>query len=72
VLAATERRVVGCFFGSANPVSDVPLLLGLYQRGQLQLDQLVSRQYRLEEISAGYADLAAGRNVRGLIDHGAG
>lgn len=71
VLAVTERRVVGCFFGSANPVKDVPLLLRLYQRGQLQLDQLVSKHYRLEEISAGYADLAAGRNIRGLIEHSA-
>lgn len=68
VLAASERRVVGSFFGSCNPVRDVPLLLGLYQRGQLELDQLVSRQYRLEEVSAGYADLASGRNVRGVIE----
>jgi NDMA-dependent alcohol dehydrogenase len=68
VLAATERRVLGCFFGSCNPVRDVPLLIGLYQRGELQLDQLISRHYQLDEISAGYADLASGRNVRGLIE----
>jgi Zn-dependent alcohol dehydrogenase len=68
VLAATERRVLGCFFGSCNPVRDIPLLIGLYQRGQLQLDELISRHYQLEEISAGYADLASGRNVRGLIE----
>lgn len=68
VLAATERRVAGCFFGSANPVRDVPLLLGEYQRGRLQLDQLISRRYQLDEVSAGYADLASGRNVRGLIE----
>jgi len=68
VLATTERRVAGSFFGSCNPVRDVPLLLDLYHRGQLQLDQLISRHYRLEEISAGYADLASGRNARGLID----
>ncbi len=68
VLAATERRVVGCFFGSTNPVRDVPLLLGEYQRGRLQLDQLISRRYQLDEVSAGYADLASGRNVRGLIE----
>jgi alcohol dehydrogenase (nicotinoprotein) len=72
VLAATERRVVGCFFGSTNPVRDVPLLLGEYQRGRLQLDQLISRRYQLDEISAGYADLASGRNVRGLIEFAAG
>jgi alcohol dehydrogenase (nicotinoprotein) len=67
VLVATERRVVGSFFGSCNPLADVPLLLGLYQRGQLQLDQLISRQYELAEITAGYADLASGRNARGVI-----
>ena len=69
VLAVTQRRVVGTFFGSCNPVKDIPLLLGLYQRGDLLLDQLVSKHYKLEEINVGYADLAAGRNARGVIEH---
>jgi NDMA-dependent alcohol dehydrogenase len=70
VLAATERRVVGSYFGSCNPAADVPLLLGLYQRGQLALDQLISGRYGLADITAGYADLASGRNARGVIDFG--
>lgn len=69
VLAVTGRRIVGTFFGSCNPVRDVPLLLGLYQRGELRLDELVSKHYSLEEINTGYADLAAGRNARGVIEH---
>jgi NDMA-dependent alcohol dehydrogenase len=69
VLAVSQRRIVGSFFGSCNPVRDVPLLLGLYQRGALLLDELVSKQYSLEEINTGYADLAAGRNARGVIEH---
>ena len=28
----------------------------------------MSRTYRLKEVSAGYADLAAGRNVRGVLE----
>ncbi|MGI9004809.1 MAG: zinc-binding dehydrogenase [Streptosporangiaceae bacterium] len=68
VLAATERSVLGSFVGSCHPARDVPLLLRLYQQSRLQLDQLVSRTYRLEEVSAGYADLAAGRNIRGVIE----
>jgi Zn-dependent alcohol dehydrogenase len=67
VLARTERRVLGCYFGSCNPVRDIPLVLSLYQRGELQLDELISARYRLEDITAGYADLARGRNARGLI-----
>jgi alcohol dehydrogenase (nicotinoprotein) len=70
LIAVSERRVAGTFFGSCNPLRDVPLLLGLYQRGQLELDQLISRHYRLEEVSAGYTDLAGGRNIRGVIDFG--
>ena len=50
---------------------DVPLLLGLYQRGDLELDQLISRHYGLDEIRAGYADLAGGRNIRGVIEFAA-
>ena len=42
VLARTERRVLGCYLGSCSPVRDVPLVLRLYQRGELQLDELIS------------------------------
>jgi len=69
VLAVTQRRIAGSFFGSCNPTKDVPLLLSLYQRGDLLLDQLVSKHYALEEVSAGYADLAQGRNARGVIEY---
>jgi S-(hydroxymethyl)glutathione dehydrogenase/alcohol dehydrogenase len=69
VLAVTQRRIIGSFFGSTNPVRDIPLLLGLYQRGELLLDELVSKHYKLTEINTGYADLAAGRNARGVIEH---
>lgn len=68
LLAVSERAVIGSFVGSCHPARDIPLLLSLYQQGKLQLDQLISQNYRLEEVSAGYADLAGGRNVRGVIE----
>jgi alcohol dehydrogenase (nicotinoprotein) len=68
LLAVSERSVVGSFVGSCHPARDIPLLLSLYQQGRLQLDQLISQNYRLEEVSAGYSDLASGRNVRGVIE----
>lgn len=68
LLAVTERAVLGSFAGSCHPARDVPLLLRLYKQGKLHLDQLVSKTYGLEEISAGYADLASGGNVRGVIE----
>jgi Zn-dependent alcohol dehydrogenase len=65
-----RARVVGSFFGSTNPAAEIGLLFGLYQRGQLALEELISGRYWLAEITTGYADLASGRNARGVIEFG--
>ena len=62
-----EKQVRGSLFGSSNPQDDVPKLLSLYCSGLLKLDELVDREYRLEELNEGYEDMLAGSNIRGLI-----
>jgi Zn-dependent alcohol dehydrogenase len=62
-----EKQVRGSLFGSSNPRHDIPRMLDLYRAGQLKLDELVTREYTLEEINQGYADMHAGVNLRGLI-----
>ena len=37
----------------------------MYRQGQLKLDELVTRTYKLDEINAGYDDMHAGTNIRG-------
>ncbi len=66
-----EKQIIGSVFGSANPRRDIPRLLELYTQGQLNLDGLVTKTYPLEGINEGYADLAAGKNIRGVLvyDH---
>jgi NDMA-dependent alcohol dehydrogenase len=66
-LTLMEKQVVGSIFGSANPRADIPKLLGLYASGQLKLDELVTRTYRLDEVNLGYEDMREGRNLRGVI-----
>ena len=56
-------------FGSANPQYDIIRLLRLYNDGQLQLDDLVTTRYTLEEVNQGYQDLREGKNIRGIIVH---
>ncbi|MFC4560682.1 NDMA-dependent alcohol dehydrogenase [Nocardiopsis mangrovi] len=68
-LAMLEKRVQGVIFGMGNPGFEVPRLLELYRAGRLKLDELVTRRYRLDEINAGYADMYAGKNIRGVIVH---
>jgi S-(hydroxymethyl)glutathione dehydrogenase/alcohol dehydrogenase len=66
-LTLMEKQVVGSLFGSANPRVDIPRLLDLYDRGQLKLDELVTRTYSLAEVNHGYEDMREGRNLRGVI-----
>jgi S-(hydroxymethyl)glutathione dehydrogenase/alcohol dehydrogenase len=69
-LAMYQKRIQGCLYGMMAPSRDVLRLLGMYEQGQLKLDELVSRTYRLEEINTGYDDMYAGTNIRGVIEFG--
>jgi S-(hydroxymethyl)glutathione dehydrogenase/alcohol dehydrogenase len=66
-LTLYEKQVRGSLFGSSSPRRDIPRLLELHGAGQLKLDELVTREYTLDEINQGYADMHAGVNIRGLI-----
>ncbi|HUC32278.1 MAG TPA: NDMA-dependent alcohol dehydrogenase [Ilumatobacteraceae bacterium] len=70
-LTVFEKQLIGSLFGSANPRLDIPRLLELYTQGQLDLDGLVTRTYTLDQINEGYADMNAGKNIRGVLvyDH---
>lgn len=39
----------------------------MYQAGRLNLDDMVTRRYSLEQINEGYQDMLEGRNIRGVI-----
>ncbi len=64
-----RKQIRGSLFGDCNPTQDIKKMLALYRSGKLKLDELVTKQYRLEDINDGYADLEAGKNIRGVIVH---
>ncbi len=66
-LTVFEKQLIGSLFGSANPRKDIPKLLELYTQGLLDLDGLVTKTYPLEGINEGYADMNAGKNIRGVL-----
>ncbi len=43
---------------------------GYSQTGQLQLDEMITRRYHLDEINDAYDDLRNGEIIRGIIDFG--
>jgi len=62
-----EKTVKGSYYGSANPARDFPFLAELYLQGRLDLDLLITRTYRLDEINEAYAQMLAGEVARGVI-----
>ncbi|OSC31601.1 alcohol dehydrogenase [Mycobacterium vulneris] len=66
-LTLYEKSIHGALFGSSNPRHDIPRYLEMYNLGQLKLDELVTKEYSLDDINEGYEDMLAGRNIRGLI-----
>lgn len=66
-LTLYEKTIRGALFGSCNPQHDIPRYIEMYNLGQLKLDELVTREYQLEEINQGYDDMLQGRNIRGVI-----
>lgn len=67
VLAMLEKQIRGSLFGSSNAQHDIPRIMELYNTGQLKLDELITREYALEDINQGYEDMRNGLNIRGLI-----
>ncbi len=66
-LLVTQKAIMGAVYGFASPRLQIPELLALYRKGALKLRELITRTYRLDEINRGYADLEAGKNLRGVV-----
>jgi len=62
-----EKSLIGSYYGSCIPSVDFPRLLQLYMAGKLKLDELITRRYEIDAAPEAFADLAAGRNARGVI-----
>jgi Zn-dependent alcohol dehydrogenase len=65
-----NKTLAGTIFGSCNPKADIARLARLYETGQLLLDEMITKRYRLDDINEAYADLLDGKIVRGIVDFG--
>ncbi len=66
-LFVTQKAIMGAVYGFASPRVQIPELLALYRKGDLKLKELITRTYSLDDVNRGYADLEAGKNLRGVI-----
>ena len=66
-LFVTQKAIMGAVYGFASPRLQIPELLKLYRSGNLKLRELITQTYQLDQINAGYSDLDAGKNLRGVV-----
>ncbi len=66
-LAMFNQAILGTVFGSTSPRIQVPNLLNLFEAGQLKIDEIITREYTLDQVQQGYEDQAAGTIIRGVV-----
>ena len=71
LFAALSQRVLGSAMGHMRIKEDIPMLVELYEKGELKLDELVTRHYRFEEINEAMDATRAGQGLRNVVMIGA-
>jgi alcohol dehydrogenase (nicotinoprotein) len=67
-LVLFQKTIMGTLYGDSQPRNDIPNLLAMYHAGKIKLDELITRTYTLDQINEAYADMVAGKNIRGVIE----
>ncbi len=65
--AGGSHHIMGSKMGSTRLQVDIPKLVRHYETGKLKLDELISRQYRLEEINDAIAAVKRNEALRNVI-----
>lgn len=67
MFSMSNQELRGTVFGSENPRIQVPRLLRLHHEGKFFIDELVTKEYTIDQVQDAADDLASGENLRGVI-----
>src|SRR5271155_556639 len=62
-----EKRIQGCFMGSNRFRIDMPRIIELYQQGRLDLDDMITRRGKLEDVNEAFRAMKAGEVARTVL-----
>jgi S-(hydroxymethyl)glutathione dehydrogenase / alcohol dehydrogenase len=68
VHSSYEKRLIGCYLGSANAHRDFPRIFDLWRSGRLDLASMVTARRPLGEVNAAVADLRRGSGIRTVLE----
>lgn len=64
-----EKNLKGSMYGSANVRVDFPRLLRLWKAGKLDLEGMISRRIKIDEVNDAFRAMQAGEVIRSVIDY---
>jgi len=64
-----EKTLKGSMYGSANVRVDFPRLLRLWKAGKLDLEGMISRRIKIDDVNEGFRAMKAGEVIRSVIDY---
>ncbi|MCA2244779.1 NDMA-dependent alcohol dehydrogenase [Mycobacterium sp. WUMAC-067] len=67
-LVNSSKTLKGSLYGEMNARASMPMLLSMYETGDLKIDELITRRYQLDEINDAIKHMREGSNIRGVID----
>lgn len=62
-----DKIYINPLYGKCRPQIDFPKLMQLYKKGVLKLDEMITREYRLDDLQQAFDDMLAGKNAKGVI-----
>jgi S-(hydroxymethyl)glutathione dehydrogenase/alcohol dehydrogenase len=62
-----EKRIQGCFMGSNRFRIDMPRIIDLYRQGRIDLDDMITRRGKLEDVNEAFRAMKAGEVARTVL-----
>lgn len=66
-LVTYQKRIQGNHFGMCSPNGDIPRQIQMYRDGTLKLDEIITKEYTLDQVAEAYEDMLSGKIVRGVV-----
>ncbi len=62
-----DKIYINPLYGKCRPQIDFPKIISLYEKGELMLEEMITRTYKLDQLSEAFDDMLKGKNAKGVI-----
>ncbi|MFP5469709.1 MAG: zinc-binding dehydrogenase, partial [Alphaproteobacteria bacterium] len=62
-----EKEFRGSIYGSSRPKRDLPMFVDWYMKGDLKLDEMITKRIRLEDVNQAFEEMGRGEGARSVI-----